>query len=378
MMMEAAGLHDGREGTSIALLKDFISEVVVSPNLEANSLSNYEDNSSQSNVVDYFDKDEDVNSAAYNHGTVNDHDESWDSNQGCSLLDIYNPDDSLSFLFDTPSEFLAGYNALCDEAVPIDALVSFSGRSEVFPLSESTAEANIGNEPCSSEGDMFFSNLEVLDWLNPHMAEEDLPSLIDFTELNSHAACLSKEQGTKKVTLVLDLDETLVHSTVEQCDDADFTFPVIFDMKDHMFYVRKRPHLHMFLQKMAEMFEIVIFTASQSVYADQLLDILDPEKKMFSRRYFRDSCVFTNTGYTKDLRVVGVDLAKVVIIDNTPQVFQLQVNNGIPIDSWFNDDSDEALLQLIPFLETLAFADDVRPIIAKKFGNKKDIAEIFQ
>jgi CTD small phosphatase-like protein 2 len=54
------------------------------------------------------------------------------------------------------------------------------------------------------------------------------------------------------------------------------------------------------------------------------------------------------------------------------------VNNGIPIESWFSDDSDEALPQLIPFLETLASADDVRPIIAKKFGDKKDIAEIFQ
>jgi len=144
---------------------------------------------------------------------------------------------------------------------------------------------------------------------------------------------------------------------------------VFFDMKEHVVYVRKRPHLHMFLQKMAEMFEVVIFTASQSVYADQLLDRLDPEKTLFSRRFFRESCVFTESGYTKDLTVVGVDLAKVAIIDNTPQVFQLQVNNGIPIESWYNNPLDEGLPQLIPFLETLAVADDVRPIIAKKFGN---------
>jgi Dullard-like phosphatase family protein len=107
---------------------------------------------------------------------------------------------------------------------------------------------------------------------------------------------------------------------MEHCDDADFSFPVFFDMKEHVVYVRKRPHLHMFLQKMAEMFDVVIFTASQSVYADQLLDRLDPEKKLFSRRFFRESCVFTESGYTKDLTVIGVDLAKVAIIDNTPQV----------------------------------------------------------
>ncbi|KAF0902962.1 hypothetical protein E2562_022601 [Oryza meyeriana var. granulata] len=379
MIMEAASLDDALGGTSVALLKDLISEVAVSPNMENDSIVNYEDSRSQLNVVNYFDKDEDVNSAAYNICTVNCHEESWGSNEGCSLLDIYNPDDSFSFLLDTPSEFPASFTALCDEVVPIDALVNISGRcGVVFPHTESTAEASIGNETCKSEGDVLFSNSEVLEWLNPHLAEEDLPNLIDFTELNSRAACVSKEQGARKVTLVLDLDETLVHSTIEQCDEYDFSFPVFFDMKEHMVYVRKRPYLHMFLQKMAEIFEIVIFTASQSVYADQLLDILDPDKKLFSRRYFRESCVFTNTGYTKDLTVVGVDLAKVVIIDNTPQVFQLQVNNGIPIESWFNDSSDEALPQLIPFLEALAFADDVRPIIAKKFGNKKDIAEIFQ
>lgn len=54
------------------------------------------------------------------------------------------------------------------------------------------------------------------------------------------------------------------------------------------------------------------------------------------------------------------------------QVFQLQVNNGIPIESWYNNPADEALPQLIPFLEALAVADDVRPIIAKKFGNRID------
>jgi Dullard-like phosphatase family protein len=219
---------------------------------------------------------------------------------------------------------------------------------------------------------MCFINSEVLEWLSPHLSEEGLPELIDFAELDSNVASVSKEPRTRKVTLVLDLDETLVHSTMEHCDDADFTFPVFFDTKEHMVYVKKRPHVHMFLEKMAEMFEVVIFTASQSVYADQLLDMLDPGKKLFARRFFRESCVFTDRSYTKDLTVVGVDLAKVAIIDNTPEVFQLQVNNGIPIESWYNDPSDEALPRLIPFLETLAVADDVRPIIAKKFGNTTD------
>ncbi|KAG8385347.1 hypothetical protein BUALT_Bualt03G0033300 [Buddleja alternifolia] len=179
------------------------------------------------------------------------------------------------------------------------------------------------------------------------------------------------KQNTKQITLVLDLDETLVHSTVDYCDDADFTFTVFFNMKEHIVYVKERPHLHTFLKRVAEMFEIVVFTASQSLYAKQLLDILDPDGKLISRRAYRESCIFSEGTYVKDLTILGVDLAKVAIIDNSPQVFRLQVNNGIPIKSWFDDPSDSALISLLPFLETLVDADDVRPFIARKFGNKE-------
>ncbi|KAG6511226.1 hypothetical protein ZIOFF_029283 [Zingiber officinale] len=176
-------------------------------------------------------------------------------------------------------------------------------------------------------------------------------------------------QERKPITLVLDLDETLVHSSLEHCDDVDFTFSVFFNMKKQTVYVKRRPFLQMFLERVAQMFEIVIFTASLSIYAAQLLDILDPEQRIISRRIYRESCIFSDGCYTKDLTILGVDLAKVVIIDNTPQVFHLQVNNGIPIKSWFDDPSDLALVQLLPFLESLVDADDVRPIIAKKFGS---------
>lgn len=373
-LTEASGLHDLLGGNSIVVLKDLTSEVMVAPNSEADS-TNYDEDKSLLHVVNYAGKefaDEGVDSSAQNFCAVNNHDASWGSNQCCSLLDICSLDDDFLFLFDNPPDLLPSYTGLCDEFVSVDALMNISSRCGAFPLIESTTEARVDNKPCLSEMDLCFNNSEVLEWLNPHLPEEDLPGLVDFTELNSSSAPATKEQGTRKVTLVLDLDETLVHSTMEHCDDADFTFPVYYDMKEHVVYVKKRPHVHMFLQKMVEMFEVVIFTASQSVYADQLLDILDPEKKLFSKRFFRESCVFTDSGYTKDLTVVGVDLAKIAIIDNTPQVFQLQVNNGIPIESWYSNPSDEALPQLIPFLETLAVADDVRPIIAKKFGNKID------
>jgi hypothetical protein len=71
----------------------------------------------------------------------------------------------------------------------------------------------------------------------------------------------------KQKTLVLDLDETLVHSTLDAACGvgADFSFPVTFNGAEHMVHVRQRPHMREFLESVAAMFEVVVFTASQKV-----------------------------------------------------------------------------------------------------------------
>ncbi|XP_038995145.1 CTD small phosphatase-like protein 2 [Hibiscus syriacus] len=223
---------------------------------------------------------------------------------------------------------------------------------------------------CIQESDVN-SESDQADDFDPQSFIKILPELSDVVSSFRPADVPMEAWKRKPITLVLDLDETLVHSTLEHCDDADFTFTVFFNMKEQTVYVKKRPHLQTFLEKVAEMFEVIIFTASQSIYAEQLLDLLDPDQKFISRQVYRESCIFSDGSYTKDLTVLGVDLAKVAIVDNSPQVFRLQVNNGIPIKSWFDDPSDCALISLLPFLETLVDVDDVRPIIAKKFGNKE-------
>ncbi|KAF8009642.1 hypothetical protein BT93_J0604 [Corymbia citriodora subsp. variegata] len=209
-----------------------------------------------------------------------------------------------------------------------------------------------------------------MDSFDPILFIKNFLDLSDL-EANSLPALLPKETlRGKHITLVLDLDETLVHSSLEPCD-ADFTIQVSLNMEQHTFYVRQRPFLKTFLERVSEMFEIVLFTASQRFYAEQLLDHLDPDKKFFSRREYRETCVLSDGIFTKDLTVLGVDLAKVAIVDNSPQVFRWQVNNGIPIMSWFDDPSDCELISLLPFLETLVEAEDVRPIIARRFGGQE-------
>lgn len=123
--------------------------------------------------------------------------------------------------------------------------------------------------------------------------------------------------------------ETLVHSTLESCNAADFSFRVFFNMQENTVYVKQRPHLYKFLEKVVELFHVVIFTASHSIYASQLLDILDPDGKFISQRFYRDSCILLDGIYTKDLTVLGLDLAKVAIIDNCPQVLYLSICSWI-------------------------------------------------
>mmetsp|Transcript_3598 Transcript_3598/g.10058 ORF Transcript_3598/g.10058 Transcript_3598/m.10058 type:complete len:448 (-) Transcript_3598:125-1468(-) len=176
-----------------------------------------------------------------------------------------------------------------------------------------------------------------------------------------------KTRQCKKKTLVLDLDETLVHSTLEGASSSDFSFKVHFNNQEHVIHVKQRPHLHEFMKSVAELFEVVVFTASQRVYAEKLLNVIDPNRNLIKHRIYRESCVIVDGNYLKDLTVLGRDLSSTFIVDNSPQAFGFQPNNGIPIESWYDDEQDTELLKLLPFLTSLNDVDDVRPHIANKF-----------
>uniref|UniRef100_A0A0C3U697 FCP1 homology domain-containing protein n=1 Tax=Guillardia theta (strain CCMP2712) TaxID=905079 RepID=A0A0C3U697_GUITC len=170
---------------------------------------------------------------------------------------------------------------------------------------------------------------------------------------------------------MLDLDETLVHASLEFMEQSHLQFDVTFKEQDYHVWVKIRPHCLEFLERLAEKFEIIVFTASQSIYADKLLNLIDPDSRLIKHRVFRNSCLFVNENYVKDLTVLNRDLSKIAIVDNSPQAFGYQVlSNGIPIKSWFGDTSDRqevCLLKLLPFIESLAAADDVRPHIVNRF-----------
>jgi len=120
---------------------------------------------------------------------------------------------------------------------------------------------------------------------------------------------------------------------------------------------------------------VIVFTASQKVYADELLDRIDPGRKYIKHRMFRESCLPVEGNYLKDLNVLGRDLSKAVLVDNSPHAFGYQVDNGVPIESWFDDPSDTELLKLERFLRTLHGKGDVREAVREKFQTYRLVAQ---
>jgi len=165
-----------------------------------------------------------------------------------------------------------------------------------------------------------------------------------------------------KKCLVIDLDETLVHSSFKAVDKCDFIVPVEIENVVHNVYVLVRPYAREFLEKVSKHYEIVLFTASLAKYADPLLDLLDTAHTIHYR-LFRDSCVQIGYSYVKDLSRLGRKMSEIMIIDNSPQSYRFQPTNAIPITSWFDNESDTELKDLVNVLETtLKDVKDVRDI----------------
>uniref|UniRef100_UPI00398F35F0 CTD nuclear envelope phosphatase 1-like isoform X3 n=1 Tax=Pristiophorus japonicus TaxID=55135 RepID=UPI00398F35F0 len=134
----------------------------------------------------------------------------------------------------------------------------------------------------------------------------------------------------KRKILVLDLDETLIHShhdgvlkpTVRPGTPPDFMLKVLVDRHPIRFFVHKRPHVDFFLEVASRWYELVIFTASMEIYGAAVADKLDNKKKILNRRYYRQHCTLELGSYVKDLAAIHSDLSSIVILDNSPSAYR--------------------------------------------------------
>ena len=163
-----------------------------------------------------------------------------------------------------------------------------------------------------------------------------------------------KTKSLKQYTLVLDLDETIMHFKVNPKNELEGV-------------LRVRPGIYDFLDQLSEYYEMIIFTAATQDYADILIDSIEESKIYFEYRLYRQHAVIVDNDFVKDLTRIGRSLDRVVIVDNMPQNFRLQQDNGIIIKPfWGEDINDSALYELMPILMNIASeGGDIRNGLAR-------------
>ncbi|KKA29189.1 hypothetical protein TD95_005086 [Thielaviopsis punctulata] len=184
-------------------------------------------------------------------------------------------------------------------------------------------------------------------------------------------------------TLILDLDETLIHSMskgnrigsghmVEVRLNTTFVGmggqTAVGPQHPILYYVHKRPYCDDFLRRISKWYKLVVFTASVQEYADPVIDWLEAERKYFAARFYRQHCTMRQGAFIKDLSTIEPDLSKVMILDNSPLSYMFHQDNAIPIQGWINDPTDNDLLHLVPLLEGLQYVSDVRALLALRGG----------
>ena len=199
--------------------------------------------------------------------------------------------------------------------------------------------------------------------LNPHLSSLTPSNHSNILNYKEELLLPPKVKEFKnKKTLILDLDETLVHSSFTPFEKNDIILEVDFEGVIYKIYVLVRPFAKEFLVKVSQYFELVIFTASIPKYASPLLDILDKEKNI-RYRLFREDCTFINGLYIKDLKRLNRPLQDLIIVDNSPIAYAFNSENGLPIKTWYEDPNDTELNKILPLLIFLSNVKDVRRYI---------------
>lgn len=171
-------------------------------------------------------------------------------------------------------------------------------------------------------------------------------------------------------TLLLDMDETLIHSEeYKPGEKYDYVIQIPnCSIKDKI-GVFVRPNCLKFLKQLKSNFELVIFTAARQDYADEVLNVLDPNNELFTARLYRQNCCVIAGTYVKDFRVIkNRDPRDVILVDNLIYSFAANLGNGIPIKPYLKGDDDYELDFLAEKLSGLKSFMDVEVYLETHFG----------
>eukprot|EP01063_Lacrimia_lanifica_P021827 TRINITY_DN2940_c0_g1_i1.p1 TRINITY_DN2940_c0_g1~~TRINITY_DN2940_c0_g1_i1.p1 ORF type:complete len:241 (+),score=59.56 TRINITY_DN2940_c0_g1_i1:67-789(+) len=179
-----------------------------------------------------------------------------------------------------------------------------------------------------------------------------------------------ESDGPPKKTVVLDMDETLLHSVfasrrrrgnwAAEAEARRVRDEIFIDWPDgYSLQVYLRPGLDEFLKFVAAHFECILWTAGTKPYAEEILKVLDPHAKLFSHVIYRDRRWFKmardGRGYVKDLSALGRSLKHTMLIENNALVCRFNWPNAIIVSDWVQsafDTKDDALSRVTTVLKS--------------------------
>jgi Dullard-like phosphatase family protein len=170
----------------------------------------------------------------------------------------------------------------------------------------------------------------------------------------------------RQKTLILDMDETLIHAKPKIKGNEDFDFDFEITLHDEegelVFMVKMRPGLVECLERLATFYEVVVFTAAERTYATKIIKHFDPNGDYIKRILSREHCIHVDNYYVKDLRIISDrKMEDLCIVDNSIVAFAFNLDNGVPINDFRGDEPmDEELIYMTSYLEDIYHYDDIR------------------
>ena len=182
-------------------------------------------------------------------------------------------------------------------------------------------------------------------------AYEIMKMLKDY-EINKVDAPFIVSPPKKKYTLVLDLDETLIHLrqkkdvinikndvNIKINNTSDY-FSDNYDKNRNKYLLQFRVGLFSFLTILKPFYEIISFTSATREYADVIINEIEKSRKYFDHKFYREHTVIYKDTFVKDISRIGRDMSKIIIIDNNERNFVLNKENGIKIAPYYGDDDN--------------------------------------
>lgn len=266
---------------------------------------------------------------------VGDSDESDDSFGGISGSAILEGSESVA-----QAPMSVPVNPSVDE--PLHRQMTAGNKETVLTEQEDKQQEAVGDGTGSNEAVVFETAPED----RTGTTEEQACTLVSFLPAKTD----------DKPILVLDLDHTLVYPTsLKQSEEA---YPVEITVKDNrqVIWVQERPHAREFIRDMAEHYEVILFTAGIRQYAEFVMRKLDPQgliKSLLDRSHCtamesvgRDGGVL----YLKELKYLGRDLKRTIIVDDREYSYIMNYINGQYIPPFYGDRGDSILLDLRDYL----------------------------